>query len=180
MIGCSSEHNNPTLSNRHEADIPGLDKRSRQNSVDQVVVANRLIDAGEPGLAYDAYIRAAEEQGLTLEIEHGLAVANLALGRVGQAQKGIEKILKDHPEDARAWNNLGVALLSQEEFGEAKLSFERAFAFDGGQTPKIRENLINTLALLDKNEYSEKNNANYVLLSNGGGLYSLTSTAAEP
>jgi Flp pilus assembly protein TadD len=67
--------------------------------------------------------------------------ANLALGRLGQAEKVLRRALELDPTFVPALNNLGVVLMEQGNYGEARLMFQQAFALDSGQTDSIRENL---------------------------------------
>ena len=56
-------------------------------AVDGLLVGHRLMDAGEYELAHKAYTRAAVTQGLTADVLAGLGSANLALGRLGTAER---------------------------------------------------------------------------------------------
>ena len=101
-----------------------------------------------------------------------IASANIALGRLGQAEHGLRDALEIEPQNAAAWNNLGVLLVERKEFGEAKRVFQRAFALDSAQSPEIRENLRITLAKLEKPAYSEPQAA-FMLVPIGPGALRL-------
>ncbi len=80
------------------------------------------------------------------------------------------------PEEPVAWNNLGVVLMEQGEYGEARSMFERAFALDSGRSDDIRENLRTAMArqrqLLDIPQ-DDTPLAPYDLERRGGGRYLL-------
>jgi tetratricopeptide (TPR) repeat protein len=145
-----------------------------QQGVDQVLVGDRLMDAGEPDLALRAYYRAAAERGLDAEVLTSIGAANLALGRMGQAEALFRRALDNDDEFVPAWNNLGVALMEQGEYGEARRVFENAFALDSGRSDAIRDNLRLAIARMENNVYTEPNNQNGLgLIRRGGGVYEL-------
>ena len=110
-------------------------------AVDGLTVGHRLMEAGEPELALKAYLRAAGEQGINADVLSAIGSANLALGRLGQAEQVLRRAVEDDPTFVPALNNLGVVLMEQGKVGEARLIFQQAFALDSGQTDSIRENL---------------------------------------
>lgn len=117
----------------------GVDGRGE--AVDGLLVGHRLMEAGEPELALKAYTRAAAEQGINVDVLSAVGSANLALGRLGQAEKILRRALEMDPTFVPAMNNLGVVLMEQGRIGEARVTFQQAFAQDSGQTDSIRENL---------------------------------------
>jgi tetratricopeptide (TPR) repeat protein len=117
----------------------GIDTRGA--AVDGLTVGHRLMEAGEPELALKAYLRAAGEQGINADVLSAIGSANLALGRLGQAEQILRRAVEDDPTFVPALNNLGVVLMEQGKIGEARLIFQQAFALDSGQTDSIRENL---------------------------------------
>ena len=149
-----------------------------QDTVDQLLVGDRLMDAGQPELALRAYYRAAGERGLTPETLTAIGAANLRLGRVGQAAQQFRQALERDAAYVPALNNLGVVLMEQGEFGEARRVFELAFAHDSGQSDAIRENLRRAIARMENIIYSEENNQKSPgLIRRGEGVYVLF---AEP
>ena len=99
------------------------------------------MEAGEPELAIEAYLRAAIQRGLDAEVLAGLGSANLQLGRLGQAERLLSRAVEEDPAFVPAWNNLGVVLTEQERATEAVAVFERAAALDSGETAAIADNL---------------------------------------
>ncbi len=122
----------------------GIDGRAP--AVDGLTVGHRLMEAGEYELALKAYYRGAAEEGATIDTLSAIGSANLALGRLGQAEQMLRRALEEDPTFVPAMNNLGVALMERGKIGEARLVFQQAFAQDSGQTDSIRENLIRAIA----------------------------------
>jgi cytochrome c-type biogenesis protein CcmH/NrfG len=128
-------------------DAPGVGRNvpygvdARGNAVDGLTVGHRLMAAGEHELALKAYLRAAGEQGVTVDVLSAIGSANLALGRLGQAETLLRRALEVDPTFVPALNNLGVVLMERDKVGEARVVFQQAFAQDSGQTDSIRENL---------------------------------------
>jgi Flp pilus assembly protein TadD len=142
--------------------------------VDQVLVGDRLMDAGQYELALRAYYRAAAERGLDAELMTAIGSANLRLGRIGQAERQFRDALDLDDRFVPAWNNLGVALMERSEWGEARRVFERAFALDSGRSDAIRDNLRLAIARMENSVYSEDNNQNGPgLIRRGGGVFVL-------
>ena len=102
---------------------------------------HRLMAAGDAEGALSAFRRAAVE-GTGPEALAAMGTANLALGRLGQAEPLLRRALERDPTSVAAWNNLGTVLLETDRAAEAEASFRRAFALDGGATPGIRDNLL--------------------------------------
>ena len=117
----------------------GVDARGE--AVDGLIVGHRLMEAGEYELALKAYYRAAATNGVNVDTLSAIGSANLALGRLGQAEKMLRDALEEDPTFVPAMNNLGVVLMERGQFGEARVVFQQAFAQDSGQTDSIRENL---------------------------------------
>ncbi len=110
-------------------------------SEDALIVGHRLMAAGEDELALRAYLRAAAEEGINADTLSAIGSANLALGRLGQAERMLRRALEIEPGFVPALNNLGVVLMETGRIGEARATFQQAFALDSGQTDSIRENL---------------------------------------
>lgn len=148
-----------------------------QDEVDQILVGDRLMDAGQHELALRAYYRAAAERGLDAEVVTSIGAANLALGRMGQAERQFRQALDIDDAFVPAWNNLGVTLMEQGEYGEARRVFQQAFALDSGRSDAIRDNLRLAIARMENNVYDERNNQNGLgLIRRGGGVYDLRLT----
>ena len=114
-------------------------ERVSGESVNQMVVAQRLAASGEHELALRAYLLAAAENGATAEILTGLGSSNLALGRLGQAEDQFRIALERDSESIAALNNLGVLLLERDKPSEARGYLSQAFALDSGRSDEIRD-----------------------------------------
>jgi Flp pilus assembly protein TadD len=155
---------------------PGLDPDGQ--SVDGLIVGHRLMASGEHDLALRAYFRAAGEFGLTVDVLSALGSANLKLGRIGQAETLLRQALDEDEEFVPALNNLGVVLMEQGEYGEARRVFQQAFALDSGRTDAIRENLRLAIARMEDSVYDGPNNENrFDLIRRGRGVYELLATS---
>jgi len=152
---------------------PGVSKRGE--AVDAMIVAHRLVAAGEYELAIEAYSRAAVDQGLTADILAGLGTANLGLGRLVTAEKLLRDALEKDKTSAEVWNNLGVILLEKGETGEAEQVFKRAYALDNGESDSIRDNLRLVLAKSENSIYSEELEQDYKLVRRGSSDYLIRS-----
>jgi len=155
---------------------PGVD--GARNGVDGLMVGHRLMAAGEYELALKAYLRAAGQEGANVDVLSAIGSANLALGRLGQAERILRRAIEMDPSFVPAQNNLGVVLLGAGKLGEARATFQRAYALDSGKTESIRENLKQAIAASEKTIYAEtevaekpsmslvrRGQGNYVLLS---------------
>jgi tetratricopeptide (TPR) repeat protein len=126
---------------------------SSAEGVDGMTVGHRLMAAGEHELALKAYLRGAGETGISADVLSSIGSANLALGRLGQAEKILNRALELDPNFVPAINNLGVVMMEQGKAGEARVLFQRAFALDSGETDSIRENLMLAIAQSEANVY---------------------------
>lgn len=131
----------------------------RRTAQDGLTVGHRLMEAGEYELALKAYLRAASEQGINADVLSAIGSANLKLERLGQAEQVLRRALEIEPDFVPALNNLGVVLMEQGKYGEAKLVFQQAFALDSGQSDSIRENLQLAIALLEAPVYGDQEQA---------------------
>jgi Flp pilus assembly protein TadD len=129
----------------------GVDARGE--AVDGLIVGHRLMEAGEYELALRAYYRAAGQNGVNVDTLSAIGSANLALGRLGQAEQILRRALEQDPTFVPAMNNLGVVLMERGKIGEARAVFQRAFAQDSGQTDSIRENLKLAIAQSEASVY---------------------------
>lgn len=126
---------------------------SSRQAVDGLIVGHRLMAAGEYELALKAYYRAAGTHGLNIDTLSAIGSADLALGRLGQAEEVLRRAVKQDPTFVPALNNLGVVLVEKGNYGEARLFFQQAFAQDSGETDEIRENLKLAIALSESSVY---------------------------
>jgi len=143
-------------------------------SIDGLIVGHRLMDAGEHELALKAYLRAAAEEGLSVDTLSAMGSANLKLGRLGQAETLLRQAVKEDPTFVPAWNNLGVVLMETGEVGEAVRVFKIAFGEDSGKSDSIRQNLNLALAKQQNITYDEPEEiAEFALMRRGRGDYAL-------
>lgn len=153
---------------------PGTDTVTE--AVDGLVVGHRLMAAGEYELALKAYLRAAGEQGLTVDVLSALGSANLRLGRLGQAETLLRQAIEKDEKFVPAWNNLGVVLVETGRAGEAKRVFQTAFALDSGASDEIRENLRLAIAKTENLAYHAAQEEEFELVRRGNGRYLLLAT----
>lgn len=156
---------------------PGVDPRG--DAADPLEVGHRLMQAGEAELALDAFLQAAGEQGLTPEVQTALGSANLALGRLGQAETLLRGATEADPTWPEAWNNLGVVLMERGQTAEAAGVFRRAFALDNGQSDEIRDNLRLALANLENPGYTAEQQKEFRVVRTGRSVFSLERTDTE-
>jgi Flp pilus assembly protein TadD len=150
---------------------PGVDLQAE--TVDQVETGHRLLAAGQYELAISAFNRAALDRGkIDGEILSGLGSANLGLGRLGQAETLMRRVVKEEDALPEDWNNLGVILMEAGKTQEAVEVFRRAFAMDNGESVAIRDNL--RLAI-EKSEISAtdtvSSEGNYKLVRHGSSEF---------
>lgn len=154
----------------------GVDARGQ--AVDGLIVGHRLMESGEHELALKAYLRAAGERGVNADVLSAIGSANLALGRLGQAEQILRRALELDPNFVPALNNLGVVLMEKGQSGEAKVLFQQAFALDSGETDSIRENLMLAIARSESSVYDpaqEEKNGEFRLVRQEKGKYVLLS-----
>lgn len=156
---------------------PTLDPKGE--AVDGLIVGHRLMDANQPELALDAFTRAAGEQGLTSEVLFALGSANMALGRLGQAEPLLRRAITEEPDWPEAWNNLGVLLIEKGETAEAVEILRRAYAMDNGESDAIRDNLRLALAKQENSVYGDELDQDYTLVRRGRGQYTIRSAPTD-
>jgi tetratricopeptide (TPR) repeat protein len=148
----------------------------RGQGEDGLIVGHRLMAAGEHELALRAYLRAAGEEGINIDTLSALGSANLALGRLGQAEQLLRRALETDPRYVPALNNLGVVLMERERPGEARVIFQQAFALDSGQSDSIRQNLRLAIAETEGKVYDTPEEAPaFSLMRREKGQYVLLS-----
>ena len=145
LVGCVGS------SNGSDPAQYGVDSSGK--TVDGLIVGHRLMEAGEYELALKAYYRAAGTDGLNIDTLSAIGSADLALGRLGQAEEVLRRAVKQDPTFVPALNNLGVVLIEKGNYGEARAFFQQAFAQDSGETDSIRENLKLAIALSESSVY---------------------------
>lgn len=147
---------------------------ARGEGIDGLLVGHRLMAAGEPELALKAYYRAAAEQGVNVDVLSAIGSANLALGRLGQAEQILRRAVEEDATFVPAINNLGVVLMERGKFGEARITFQQAFAIDSGESDSIRENLRLAIAKTEGVVYSDpQDEPTMSLVRRGQGQYEL-------
>src|SRR6056297_507549 len=151
---------------------PGTD-RDKPAEVSPLLVGHRLMDAGEYTLAHRAYTRAGAEQGLTADVLAGLGSAELALGRLGTAERLLRRAIESDEATPEMWNNLGVVLMEKGDFPEAEQILRRAYALDNGESDAIRDNLRLALAKSGNSGYDEAVEQEYKVVRRGGGKFLL-------
>ena len=129
----------------------GVDARGE--SVDGLLVGHRLMESAEYELALKAYLRSASERGIDVDVLSAIGSANLALGRLGQAEQMLRRALELDNSFVPALNNLGVVLMDRGKLGEARAVFQQAVAADSGQSDSIRENLRLAIAKTEQQVY---------------------------
>ena len=145
-----------------------------------MLVGHRLMAAGEYELALKAYYRGAAEQGINADVLSAIGSADLALGRLGQAEQQLRRAIELDPSFVPALNNLGCVLMEQGKYGEARGVFQQAFALDSGETDSIRENLRlaiarSTASVYGDDQHQEEDVPKYSLVRRGQGDYVLLS-----
>ncbi|MEO0990713.1 MAG: tetratricopeptide repeat protein [Pseudomonadota bacterium] len=157
-----------------ETFAPGVDQS--ENGIDGLIVGHRLMAAGEYELALEAYYRAGNEQGLTVDVMSAIGSANLRLGRLGQAEAALREAIRIDETFVPAWNNLGVTLYEQSKFAEAERIFETAFKLDSGASAAIRDNLALAGEKVKNPGYTPEKDINFGLIRRGAGDYVLLPT----
>lgn len=147
-----------------------------EDGVENLIVGDRLMEAGEYELALRAYYRAGVEDGLSVDVITAIGAANLALGRLGQAEEQFRAALQRQQDFVPALNNLGAVLIEQGEYGEARRILEQAFALDSGSSETIRDNLRLAIARMENQVYTEQEQTRPGLIRRGGGRYTLQSS----
>lgn len=172
LAGCAGEGG---LLSRGDSPYAPSGIPAGEESVDGLIVGHRLMAAGEYELALKSYLRSAAEHGTTVDVLSAIGSANLALGRLGQAETLLRRATDTDETFVPAWNNLGVVLMEKGEIGEAARVFRVAYALDSGKSTEIRENLRIALAKLENPVYIEEDNQNFALVRRGAGDYLLLS-----
>lgn len=155
---------------------PAVDGSKR--GVDGLEVGHRLMAAGEYELALSAYYRAAAQQGMTSDVLSAVGSADLKLGRLNQAEHILRRAIEAEPTFVPAINNLGVVLMEQNRFGEARAIFQTAFELDSGKSDEIRENLRMAIARTQNTVYADpvaEDPPKFNLVRRGEGEYVLLS-----
>ncbi len=174
--GVSNLLGGPSIATGDKTFAPGVDRA--RGGLDGLMVGHRLMASGEYELALKAYLRAASQQGANVDVLSALGSANLALGRLGQAEQILRRAIEQDPSFVPAQNNLGVVLMEAGKVGEARAVFQHAFALDSGKTDEIRENLTQAIASSEKTIYATSEDVqkpSMALVRRGQGNYVLLS-----
>ena len=166
LTGCTDQGGGLSNDNPY---APGVARSGE--AIDGMIVGHRLMDAGEYELAIDAYSRAAVTDGMTAEVIAGIGSANLALGRLGTAERLLRDAIEKDEDAPEVWNNLGVVLMERGKTAEAAQIFRRAYAIDNGQSDSIRDNLRLALAKSENSDYAEPKEQDYKLVRRGSSDY---------
>lgn len=164
---------------QHPSDDPFGPKGSisQIDAADGLAIGHALMAQGKYNEAYTAYLRAAADQGISVDVLSALGSANLYLGRLGQAEKVLRDAIKQDQTFVPAWNNLGVVLMERGKTAEATRVFKTAFALDSGNSDEIRKNLQRALEKTENPDYTEpKEKQAYDLVRRGNGRYLLLQT----
>lgn len=140
---------------------------------DNLVIAHRLMQAGEYELALQAYGRAGLDRGMNADVLSGLGSASLGLGRLGQAETFLRRAIAAENAVPETWNNLGVVLMEKGAVAEASEMFRRAVALDNGNSDSIRENFRMALAKTENPDYDLEEEQEYRLIRRGSSDYVL-------
>lgn len=174
MAACQSTGGLSSRDRERNAPLPA---NGHAQGVDGLLVGHRLMEAGEYDLALRAYLRAAAEQGMNVDVLSAIGSANLHLDRLGQAEQLLRRAVELDPSFVPALNNLGVVLMERGKVGEARVVFQQAFAQDSGETDSIRENLLLAIARTKKSSYTDTEEVhNFSLVRRGQGEYVLLSS----
>jgi Flp pilus assembly protein TadD len=104
--------------------------------------------------------------------------ADLKLGRLNQAEQILRRAVEADPTFVPAINNLGVVLMEEGKFGEARGIFQTAFELDSGNSDEIRQNLRLAIARTQSAVYVDpvaKEEPRFNLMRRGQGDYVLLS-----
>ncbi|MGA9251802.1 MAG: tetratricopeptide repeat protein [Roseobacter sp.] len=159
---------------------PGIDLEALADAegASNIEVGHRLISAGEYELAIRSFNRAALERGtLDAEILSGLGTANLGLGRLGEAEKLLERAVELPDAQPVDYNNYAVLLMEKGRTGEAVAYFERGFALSNGENIAIRDNLRLALAKSENSVTTEaEKQSDYKLVRRGSSDFVIRPT----
>ncbi|MBO9474397.1 tetratricopeptide repeat protein [Shimia sp. R10_1] len=153
---------------------PSVDRS--EAAVDGLLVGWRLMEAGEYELAMDAFVRAGLERGRTPEVISAAGSANLAMGRLGQAESLLREAAGADETNPATWNNLGIVLIEQRKFVEAEQILRKAYALDNGESDAIRDNLRLALANSNHSGYAGEKPQEYKLVRRGSSDYLIRQT----
>lgn len=108
----------------------------------------RMLAAGEPQLARDAFARSLIEEGVSAEAYTGAGIAATQRGLATEARRHFERARDLAPRSVVAHNNLGVVLVSLGDLPAARQAFQAAFALSNGSSDIAGDNLSRTEAAL--------------------------------
>ncbi|MEM9050005.1 MAG: tetratricopeptide repeat protein [Pseudomonadota bacterium] len=140
---------------------------------DPIEVGRDLLAAGEAELALVLFQEALAADPRSYEAMLGLGVASQRLGRMAQAERFFEQAVAVAPENAMAWNNLGVTRYERGNFFGAREALRTAFALDGGRSRQIQTNLTITEFVVPDRVDLDAVQAEFQLVRTGDGTYQL-------
>ena len=132
LAGCAQQH--PT------AELPPATPLPEQ-AEDWFDLGTRLLAAGEPAQAEDAFIRSLRVEGMTAAALTGAGVAAQRQGLLTEAKRYFERAKELEPTSIAAHNNLGAALFGLGELQAARHAFRIAFALSSGASQQAAQNL---------------------------------------
>jgi Flp pilus assembly protein TadD len=170
ILGACGEDPNALIQDQN---LPSERSGIEGESVDGLTVGHRLMEAGEYELALRAYTRTINDYGVTVDVLSAIGSANLKLGRLGQAEEYLRQAIAQDDSFVPAWNNLGVILVTREEYSEAREVFRVAYGLDRGESTEIRSNLLLAEAKMQDIAPPVEEEANFRLVRRGNGQYLL-------
>lgn len=104
-------------------------------------LGTKLLAAGQPAQAHDAFIRSMRVEGMTAAAFTGAGVAAQRQGLLTEAKRYFERAKELDPGSIAAHNNLGAALYGLGEIQAARHAFRIAFALSSGASKQAAQNL---------------------------------------
>lgn len=150
-------------------------------SGDQIELGIKMLRAGQPEMALDAFNRAIAEKGPTIAALTGAGAAYHQSGDFRSAEKLLRAAVRLDPNFAPARNNLGVVLFDTGRTKQARQEFERAFALSDGLQDRVSVNLgIAELTLKqDEGASAVPKEPDFDVTPIGNGLYQLSRRAED-
>ncbi len=139
--------------------------------------ARQLVDHGRIAEAISAFRILLRQDGPTLPVLNGLAIAHAELGRPDLAADFFAKALAIAPDDPATLNNVGFAALRREDIGLARHYLEKA-GEGGGPAPEVNGNLA-ILDRLEAREAPSKAGAAWMSSQQAGALFAVQRRTAS-
>ena len=125
-----------------------LDPTSSQAAELHFLMGQTAQDNGQPEAAAEYYLHTLEADPHHAEALHWLATLRAAQQRYGEMLELLQRFVAIHPNDAAAYNNMGIALLGLGRYDEALQHFDQALSLD----PTLENARTNREALLEELE----------------------------